>query len=203
MRKVTCMCEASFEAELGDEIDLDSNGAALGEILKGDFFAVTCPNCGTRLKPELRVRFFSKKKGLNFLVLPELERMSLYLGNASVPAGAEVLVGYAELFERAKVLSEGLDPEAIEIIKYLLLQKAWDQAPDAELGVAFAGKKDGKLVFHVSGLKAGELAVLPIAESIYAKTLSDKARTMREEPFDRIFKGPYRSLRALEASEDQ
>ena len=53
MRKVTCMCEASFEADLPETVDLDEKGEALAEILSGDFFALTCPNCGNRLKPEL------------------------------------------------------------------------------------------------------------------------------------------------------
>ena len=203
MRQVTCMCETVFDADLPDEIDIDSTPGILDEILAGDFLAVRCPNCGTQLKPELRVRLFSAKQNWNFVVVPELERMSLYLGKAGLPAGAEAVVGYIELFERAKILSDGLDPETIEILKYFLIQKAEEQAPEAEISVTYAGKKGGKLSFHLSGLKEGQVAVLPIDESTYDKTLSDKKSNLREAPFDRIFKGPYRSVRMLEAdSED-
>jgi hypothetical protein len=111
-------------------------------------------------------------------------------------------VGYPELFERAKLLSDGLDAETIEILKYFLAQKAAEQAPDADIAVSYAGKKDGKLSFHVTGLKAGEVAVLPIDPSIYEKTLAGKAKSMREAPFDKIFKGPYRSMRILETEEE-
>jgi hypothetical protein len=203
MRQVTCMCETVFDADLPEEVDVDANPGVLDEVLKGEFLAVRCPSCGTRLKPELRVRLLSAKSKLDLVVLPELERTSLYLGKAGIPEGAEALVGYAELFERARILSEGLDPETIEILKYLMVQKAEEQAPDADISVAYAGKKDGKLSFHLSGLKEGQVAVLPVDPSTYAKTLADKPRSLREAPFDRIFKGPYRSIRMLESEEEE
>jgi len=203
MRQVTCMCETVFDADLPEDFDLDLNPDVLDEILKGEFLAVRCPNCGTRLKPELRVRLFSEKNKVNLFMLPESERMSLYLGKAGIPDGAEAVVGYAELFERVKVLSDKLDPVAMEILKYLLMQKAEEQAPDADISVAYAGMKDGKLSFHLSGLKEGQVAVLPIETSTYAKTLEDKPRSIREAPFDRIFKGPYRSIRMLETDSEE
>lgn len=198
MRQVTCMCETVFDADLPEEIDIDSSPGIMEEILKGEFLTVKCPICGTGLKPELRVRLISAKEKLDIVVLPELERMSLYLGKAGIPAGAEAIVGYPELFERVKMLSEGLDPETIEILKYFLIQKADEQAPDADISVAYAGKKDGKLSFHLSGLKEGQVAVLPVDPSTYAKTLADKPRSLLDAPFDRLFKGPYRSIRMLE-----
>jgi hypothetical protein len=202
MRKVTCRCETSFDADLPEEIDLDGEGGAsdgvLDEILNGDFLAVTCPNCGSLLKPELRVRLFSKKKGLDIVVLPELERGTLYSGTAGIPAGSEAIVGYVELYERARILADSLDPDAIEILKLWMIEKAEEQSPDGDISVSYAGKKGDKLAFHLSGLKEGEIAVLPIDPATYEKILADKAKRMREPPFDRVFKGPYRSVRILE-----
>jgi hypothetical protein len=193
------MCETTFEADLPEEVDLDANPAVMDEILRGDFLAVSCPNCGARLKPELRVRLVSRKKGIDIVALPELERVSLYRGAVELPKSAQAVVGYPELFERARILVDGLDPEAVEIIKYWLIQKAAEQAPEADIVVAYAGKKDDKLAFHLMGLKEGQIAVLPVESGTYAKTLSEKARSIREAPFDRIFKGHYRSIRIIEA----
>jgi hypothetical protein len=203
MRQVTCMCENVFEADLPEEVDLDRSPGVMDQILKGEFLSVRCPICGSLLKPELRVRLFSQKSKLDIVALPELERMSLYLGKAGIPDGAEALVGYAELFERARILSDGLDPATVEIMKYLMLQKASEQAPEAEVSAAYAGKKDGKLVFHITGLKEDQVAVLPVDPSSYAKALEEKPRSLGEAPFDRIFKGPYRSIRMLEAEEEE
>lgn len=202
MRNVTCRCEKSFDADLPDEIDLDADAATIDHILSGDFLAVTCPECGSRLKPELRIRLVSRTRSLDITVLPELERLSFYRGAVELPKGGQVLVGYPELFERALIIRDGLDAEAIEIVKYYLAAKAVEQAPEADIVVSYAGKKEGKLTFHIAGLRESEIAVLHVEEAIYKKTLSDKARSVRSEPFDRIFSGPYKSIRALEAEPD-
>lgn len=202
MREITCRCERSFDAELPDEIDLDAEPGRLAQVLAGEFFALSCPNCGERIKPEIRVRFRSRKRGLDFLVLPEMERLALYLGKAELPKGGEVLVGYAELFERARILEDGLDIESIEIAKYWLRVQAEEKASEgAAIGVAYSGLDEaGRLRFHVSGLRSdpAELAVLPLPREQYERILRDKSRTARTEPFDRIFAGPYRSVRCLE-----
>jgi hypothetical protein len=199
MRKVTCVCETVFDADLGEEFDLDATPSVLDEILGGEFLAVSCPSCGARLKPELRVRLVSKKAGIDLVALPELDRIGLYRGAVELPKGSEAVVGYPELFERARIIADALDPEAVEIIKFYLAQKAVEQAPDADISVAYAGKQGGRLTFHVSGLKEGQVAVLPVEQGTYDKTLADKPRTLREAPFDRVFKGQYRSVRAIEA----
>jgi len=196
------MCETSFDADLPEEIDLDSSPSALAQILSGDFLAVECPSCGARLKPELRVRLFSKKNGMDLVAIPELERNALYRGAVDLPKGAEALVGYPELFERAKMIQDGLDPESVEIIKYWLVQKAAEQSPEADISASYAGKKEGRLAFHLMGLKEGQVAVLPIDPKTYDKTFADKARSLRQAPFDRIFKGSYRSIRILEAESE-
>jgi hypothetical protein len=202
MRKVTCKCECSFDADLPEAIDIDAEVGTLEAILSGEFLETTCPNCGERLRPELEIRLGSKKRGLDLVVLPELERMTLYRGAASIPKGATVLVGYRELYERARVIADGLDAEAIEIMKYWLELKAEEQSPSGDIAVSYAGIKEGKLVFHVSGLKEGEVAVLAIGRQTYDKTLADKAKTLRESPFDRMLKGPYKSVRALDMDSD-
>jgi hypothetical protein len=201
MRKVTCMCETSFDADLPEEIDLDAEPGRLDEILSGEFFCVSCPSCGAKLKPELRVRLVSRKRGMDLTVLPELERMSLYRGAAGLPKGSQALVGYEELYERARILADGLDPEVVEILKFWLLAKAEESSPEAEPSASYAGTEAGKLRFHLRGLKEGEIGVLPVGRELYDKAVSDKARTLRSEPFDRIFAGEYRSLRSLESLE--
>lgn len=208
MRKVVCMCETSFEADLPEEIDLDAEPGRIGEILSGTFFQVSCPNCATILKPELSVRLVSRKRHLDIQVLPELERLSYHLGEAALPKGAELLIGYAELFERARIIADELDPSAIEIIKYYLRLKAEEGAPEsADLSVSYAGfEEDGKggkgqrLLFHIAGMREGEIAVLPIGRDYYDRIVREMPETMKKEPFTVIFAGPYRSIRALEAS---
>lgn len=203
MRSVTCMCETTFEADLADEVDLDARTGGLQDLLTGDFFSVTCPNCGTVLKPELRVRVVSASRSLRADVLPETDRLAYYLGSVEIKAGDEVLIGFAELFERARILADKLDPESVEIVKYYLRLKAEDSAPDnAEIQVRYHDKGNGRLNFHILGLKQDEVAILPVEEARYERILGEKAKTLKTEPFARIFRGPYRSLRALDTEQD-
>jgi hypothetical protein len=199
MRRLTCSCEAAFDADIAEVVDLDADPEKVDEILAGDFMTAVCPACGIKLKPDLRVRLQSKSRSIDLLVLPELERLSFYRGAVSTPKGCQVLIGFPELYERARIISDTLDPEALEIMKYFIAAKAEEESPDAEIAVAYGGREAGKLAFEVSGLKKGEIALLHVGEATYERTLAEKSRTSRSEPFERIFKGSYRSIRALEA----
>lgn len=205
MRTVICNCESSFEADLPEAIDLEAEPRYLEEILSGSFFSVTCPSCGNLLKPELSVRISSDHLGLDVFVLPEIDRFSFLMGHSHVPSGAEVLIGYAELVERARVISDSLDPETVEILKYYLRLKAEDANPDgSDIAIAYGGKSDsgtgeGKLLFHISGLKKDEVAILPVSLDYYGRILAEKKKIMKGEPFPTVFKGPYRSIRVLES----
>ena len=163
---------------------------------------VSCPNCGVRLKPELRVRLRSSAKHLDLLMIPEIERSAYYLGALSLPSGAELVIGYPELFERARMLADGLRPEAVEVLKFWLLEKAQDESPEAEIGVSYAGLKEGRLSFQLTGLRQGQVAILPVDPSVYQKTESELKGTATKEPFARMLRGPYRSIRVLEMLEE-
>ncbi len=202
MRSITCICENSFEADLPEEIDLDAEPERIDQILDRSFFAISCPSCGTKLEPELRVRFLSKRRSIDLVVIPELERVSLYRGKIALPKASTVLVGYHELRERFRMVADDLDPESMEILKYFLLLKAEETSPDSEISVLYSSSEKGELIFHIRGIKEGETAVVRISRDMYDSAVSGKARTMRTEPFDRIFAGSYRSVKALEAEED-
>jgi hypothetical protein len=203
------MCETNFEADLPEEIDLDAEPWRIDQILDGSFFSITCPSCGSTIKPELDVGLVSRKNGISIKVLPEIERLSFCLGQTSISKGTEVLIGYEELVERAQILSDKLDAATIEIIKYYLLLKAEESASDAlipsvsyaNLQASKAPQTENKLLFHIKGIKPDEVAVLPIAQSYYERILKDKAVIIKQDPFNRVFKGPYKSIHVLEMSD--
>ncbi len=199
MRSVTCPCEAVFEADLPQSVDLDDKPQALAEILEGTFLSVKCPECGSLVKPDLAVRVVSGTRSLDLQVVPEVERYAFYRGTVAVPQGAEAVIGYRELVERVKAVRDGVSPRALEVLKYLLLARAQQDAPEAEIIIEYTGREEGSLVFDVWGLKEGEAGVVRVPAGLYEKTLSELGRKTAEEPFSRIFSGTYRSVRALEA----
>jgi len=203
MRTITCLCERSFEADLPDLIDLDREPGTLEAIIRGDFLTVTCPHCERILKPEPRVRLSSRERGLDVLAVPETDRLAFYGGALEIPGGCELLLGYPELHERALVLKAGLDARAVEVLKYHLLAKALETPEsEEEILVAYVGRiEDGKLRFSITGLRPGELALLDLPFDRYERAVKDLGKTLKTEPFSRIFEGPYRSVRILETLE--
>ena len=203
MRSVTCPCEAVFEADLPETVDLDARPQALEDILAGSFLSARCPECGTVVKPDLPVRILSGSRGMDIQVVPEMERYSFYRGAVSLPSGAEAVIGYRELVERIRAVQDGVAPRALELIKYLLLARAQQDAPEADIVLEYAGRKEHSLLFNVWGLKADEAGIVQVPETVYEKTLSELVRKSAEEPFSRIFAGSYRSIRVLEADPEE
>lgn len=203
MRSVTCPCEAVFEADLPETVDLDARPRAMDEILEGTFLTARCPECGTVVKPDLPVRVLSSTRSLDIQVVPEMERYAFYRGAVPLPSGAEAVIGYRELVERMRAVRDGVSPRALEILKYLLLARAQQDAPDTDIVIEYAGRDGGSFLFDVWGLKEDEAGVVRVPATLYDRTLEDLSRKSAEEPFSRIFRGSYRSVRILEADPEE
>jgi hypothetical protein len=192
MRIISCRCEKTFDADLPEEIDLDREPETLEAILAGDFLVVTCPHCGERIKPDIAISLRSRRTGLTLRVLPEVERATWMMGTPALPKDVDVLL----------IVEDGLDPRAVEILKYYILAKALEGAPeggDTPL-VRYRGKtEEGKLSFGIEGLREGELALLALPFDRYEKSLKDLPNLAATEPFSSFLFGPHKSIRALES----
>jgi hypothetical protein len=171
-RNIACPCGKTFAVETRDEIDLDAEGEEIERITEGSFMNFICPGCGKIHKPEFPCffRWPSKKTAVEFL--PELDRGGFYRRKKD-PPGTETVIGYMELADRIAVLRDGLEPAAIEAIKYFLLLKAEESCEGAEISAWYQGRGPDAIEFHLYGIKAGEVAVSRIPLQIYEKTLAD------------------------------
>jgi len=142
-QKITCFCDNIFEVEVPEEIDLDNNSNYLDEILNGIFFNFICPGCGKNHKPEFPLKIHWPSKKICFEVYPELQRGEFYLKKTPSPKKGsipvETIIGYPEMADRLSIIRDGLDPVAIEAIKYLLHLKAEEQYPDDEPEIWYFG----------------------------------------------------------------
>ncbi len=197
MKKITCRCDAVIEIDAPDLMDLDADPAAISKLAAGTSPSATCPRCGAVVRAELPLRVTAKTRGLDLVVLSDMERLSTYRGKADPAGSSEILLGYQELFERARILRDDLDVKAIEMLKYALQGKAEESEPDAEITVLFNGMKDGFLEFHVLGLKSGQAGVVRLPRSSYDKVAADVPSAMTREPYKTIFSGRYRSIKKL------
>ncbi len=197
MIQTRCRCDNAIEFDLPDHFDLDHDEQSKAALLDGSFLSVACPQCGAPVRPEIAVRVDWASKGLKAQVLPELERLSAYRGKADAPKGVELLIGYPELFERIRMLRDGLDPLAVELLKYFVYEKAQDSEPDADISVHYNGLLDESLAFHILGLKSDEAAVLKLPKDSYKRALGGLKESLGKEPFKELFQGSYRSINKL------
>ncbi len=193
MRSITCPCTHVFEADIPESIDLDVDGSQLGALADGTFLTVTCPNCGYQSKPEFPLTIIWPSRALALRVIPEIDRGEFYR-TESQKDETPVVIGYPELAERVAVVAAGLDVLAVEAIKYFLLLKAEEAAPDAEVGAWFSAKTGETVEFHLHGLKTDEVAVSRVPLALYERTLADSRATPTQEPFASLRYGPYLSV---------
>ncbi len=195
--QIRCRCDNAVELDAPSSIDLDADAASLNALLDGSFLSVTCPQCGAHVRPEIALRVTWPSRGLDVQVLPELERLSALRGKIDAPKGKEVLIGYPELFERVRMLRDGLDPKAVETLKYFVFEKAEDADPEADIDVLYHGSSSDYLSFHILGLKKDEAAVLKLPCESYKKAVSSFKDTASREPFKSVFSGAYKSIKKL------
>ncbi len=197
MKKIICRCDAEVEVDSPDLLDLDADPAMLGRLARGDSPSAACPRCGAIVRAELPLKVRSASRGVDIVVLPEIERLATYRGKADPTGSAEILLGYQELFERSRMLSDGLDPSCVEALKYALQGKAEETEPEAEISVFYNGVSGGSLEFHILGLKSGQAGVVRLPMASYDRIAADLPATISKEPFKGIFAGRYRSIKKL------
>jgi hypothetical protein len=208
-RRIACFCEKVFEAELPSVVDLGARPEAADEVLRGEFMAVSCPACGKRLTPEFPCRFTGVPAGslgtLDIELVPEAERVAFLSGRLGrdLRKPDRVVIGVPELAEKIAIFRAGLDDRAVEMLKFLLVSRpARDGEPSPaagrEVAVTFRGAEGGRLVFHIAGLREGEVAVARPDRSLYDRIVADLANRLAEEPFKDFCEPPYVSLRRVE-----
>ena len=203
-RKITCFCENSFDVEVPEEIDLDSNSAAFDEIQNGTFMNYTCPSCGKKHKPEFPLSILWPSKKLRFEVFPELERGAFYRRKKppveKSPFTLETLIGYPEMADRLAIIRDGFEPVAVEAIKYFLHLKAEEQYPDDEIDIWYYSPNgtsisSASLEFHIHGIRKDEVAVMKVPISLYQKTLDDYKKHPKNELFSALRVRTYLSVK--------
>ncbi len=195
MRSITCPCNHVFDANIPETIDLDSDKSQLDALADGTFMTVTCPSCGYESKPEFPLTVVWPSHGLKLKVLTELDRGDFYREGA--PEDVPLVIGYPELAERIAVVASGLDVLTVEALKYFLLLKAEEAAPDAEVGAWFSGRVGDMVEFHLHGLRTNEIAVSRVPYALYERTLMDSHAMPEAEPFTSIRYGPYLSVQNI------
>ena len=85
-------------------------------------------------------------------------------------------------------------------MKYYLLTGAAGgsvQETEREVTFLYRGEEGDKHLFHILGMKEGEVGVARLARGIYDKIASDVENRVKEEPFRDFCTPPWVSLRRV------
>lgn len=204
-QKITCFCGSNFSVDFDEDFNLDQSPETLSQIMDGSFLSFVCPGCNKKHKPEFPVFINWPSKKLKLEVLPELDRGEFYRRKKDIP-GTETVIGYPELADRLSVVRDGLEPIAVEALKYYLLLKAEENYPDNQISVWYSGTATGAgqdkcIEFHIHGIKENEVAVSRIPWNLYEKTLADFRKKPRQELFVSLRTRSYLSVQNMQRPE--
>lgn len=195
MRKITCHCEQVFSADLPETVNLDENPGILDQIADGSFLSCVCPVCGSTLHTDLQTDILWSSKNVRLRLIPELKRFSFASGKEKTAEGTQIVIGYPELADRVAVLRDGLDPLAVEALKYHLLEKAAEIPSERDPYIVYEKRLDsGALEFHIFGLKTDEVAVTSVPFSLYEKVKQQAEEHPGDELFSALQNGAYLSV---------
>jgi hypothetical protein len=197
MRTIPCHCENSVEIDLPEVIDLSADPGYYDKILDGSFQSVTCPQCGSLIKPEVEVRLTDPGCQLDLFFIPETQRGDFINGRISSPASS-VVIGYPELVERIRLVKSAIDPGAVEILKYFLKKKLVND----DVTVFFTQVEGDFLLFQVLGLKENEVAATRLPVKVYQDTLASLDKKKDDELFKTILNPPYVSVNKVSILEE-
>ena len=198
-QKISCLCGSAFTVDVDEECDLDKNPELYRQIMNGTFLNFTCSECGKKHKPEFPLIVLWPQKKLRIEVLPELERGE-FIRRKKDPPHTETIIGYPELADRLAVIRDGLEPVAIEALKYFLLVRAEESYPDLRISAWYhCIKSDSEgngeyIEFHLHGIKADEVAISKIPWRLYEKNLADFRKKPKSELFTSLRLRTYLSV---------
>jgi len=191
-QNINCPCGKNFFIEVEEEIDLDQNQEQLEKISNGTFMSFSCPACTKIHKPEYRIVLLWKSKNLKLEVLPELARGEFYRREENV--SFETVIGYPEMAERLSIIADDLEPAAIEALKYYLLAKAEENYPEKDINAWYHEKEHSGIVFHLDGIREGELAVMKVPIRTYEKACEDYRKKTKNDIFSSLRCRSYLSV---------
>jgi len=196
MQKIVCFCEHSFEIDIPEEYNLETDKNVYLSILNGDFMNIKCPMCKTILKPEFPFKIIDKTKNIDFFFIPENDRTSFLINKLpyEINKPSRIVIGYKELVEKLLLFQNDLNDQAIEIIKYYLLIKLNETFKSEDIKIYFQKIENDSLFFYIEGLKKDELGQYEIKMDLYNKILKDIDAKIENPTFATFLEPPYISL---------
>jgi CpXC motif protein len=200
-RETLCYCGNTVTHDYPEKLDVSESGT-IDSILEGTFLEVTCDSCGATLKPDFPVLLEQVPSPFGYITVeyfPEPERVR-YLSGKIKSRADRVVIGYPELREKIMIFHGQLDDRAVEILKFLLMEKA--DTTDT-LSILLEQIGDQELSFYIYGLKEKEVGVTGIPSTLYQRVFESLDERMKDEVFAQITQPPYISINKITLEEGE
>lgn len=201
-RRITCHCGNTVEYSFPGKIDASRKPEVVEEILENTFLRLSCEKCGAELKPDFSMLFENVDSPIGKIrihYLPEIER-TLFLAGKIDTSCERIVIGYPELREKFLIFRENLDDRGIEIMKFLLLEKA---AVSGDLTILLQEFDGVSFTFYLYGLKEREVGISRIPLSLYEKVISTYDERVRtDEVYRQVSEAPYVSINKISLEEE-
>ncbi|MGI6212341.1 MAG: CpXC domain-containing protein [Anaerovoracaceae bacterium] len=122
-------CGRELTVTSGEFIDVSEDPQMKEKIVSGEYFSVTCPDCGEEMLVERPVMYIDPEHEFNVYMEPNHSAdLVKSLNSIKLQKGTYRVVSTGlELAEKIFIQEAGRDDRLIEIYKYLLAQDAQDQ----------------------------------------------------------------------------
>ncbi len=205
--KIFCPCDKGFTVKHDSVINLDKNPEILDKINDGSFLTFDCPKCGRPVRTEFQTRVEWPSKKQTLLFVPEAKRIACLEACSSkkkstakdaftVEKDETPVIGFSELAERLAVINDDLDPHALEVLKFFILDSG-KEIKGKKIKIFYHAKSGESFEFFVHGLKADELAVMNVPSKLYDSISQDIKKKKNKEVAQGVFLGNYLSYQNI------
>ena len=172
--KTVCpQCGKESPSAVWDYINATTDPDLRAALLDGSLFQWRCPHCGHACRAGYALIYHDEARGFLLCYDAECDKTVLPLNDELKKLSSRdtmrLVRNFPDLAEKIRILTDGMDDRAVEVLKQMLLASLPAGAADR---LIYGGSYEGQLAFEA--LREGvTLGILPVEAALYQTILSD------------------------------
>lgn len=191
--KIECpKCGKNIDFNTNAFVDVKENPELKPAIIQGEFFMITCTDCGDQTLVEYPLTYMDPDKKLNIHMEPGHDKTLLdNLNSLELPEEAidkeavfRVVNNGVELMEKILIYEKNRDDRVIELYKFIIWNKVleiWPKLIPGDLIYGFDNEGE-YLIIWTSDNGKGEKFTIPMEEKIYMGLKDNYKKQLEIQP---------------------